>query len=237
MRAALLAVAVSFPVHAADLAVLVVTGSADRDAAAKQLEAVKKKAADLDGVLKLPPGFPKLEESAAVTGLKPGFFIVVAGYCADDKLLPAVKALDPGAYAKMVQVDAAACPSLADRIEVKTAEAKDAEKRVLRATLFATTDERDSWLLHLSWRDKSGALLAERLVAEIDAAGCMYGGTAEVSAKAGAILVKTVDCMKSRGCPNPGPATVAMTFTAAADTIADEVKVLKDPGYKGCKGE
>lgn len=51
------------------------------------------------------------------------------------------------------------------------------------------------------------------------------------------LVIKSTDCAKPRGCPNPGAATVSVTLRAVDQTINVTGKVLKDPGYEGCRGE
>lgn len=229
---------VAAPAFAGDVQALVITGTTSEAAAEPLLEAAKKRAEAVKDVFTLAPGFPKVVESATVKGLKPGFWIVLAGFC--KTVDPGLKAIDPGAYAKPVQVDAEACPALKDHWVASTVEAKDAEKRTLRAVLFQSTSQRDEaqWLAVLSVRDAAGATVAERVAKQdYDTSGCVYGGEAELKAKGAAVVLKTTDCARPRGCPNPGAATTSVVFELKDKEITPAVTVLKDPGMKGCSGE
>lgn len=222
--------------HAAELQALILTGAASETAAAPLLEAAKKRVEEAKDLVELAPGFPKLVQSDQVSGLKPGFWIVLAGYCEKDTVLSALKALDSGAYSRPVTVDAAACPKVADGGEVTTEEAKDSTtKRLLRGVLFSGSSD---WKLYASLKEKSGALVAERVLVESkDSACAMGGGEPELKVKGATLLLKVTDCLKPRGCPNPAEVTLVITLSAADQSIKDEEKILKDPGYRGCAGE
>jgi hypothetical protein len=138
-----------------------------------------------------------------------------------------------------VQVEKAQCPKLADGWEVTTEEAKDAAtKRLLRGVLFTPgRDNASDWRLYVSLKDKAGTLVDERLLEQSQASSCMSGGETELNVKAGTLVLKVTDCLKPRGCPNPAKVTLTVTVSAADQEIKSEEKILKDPGYRGCKGE
>lgn len=78
-----------------------------------------QKALTLPKELRLGAGFPRLIESKAMTGLNPGFFLVVLGTCADETAAQASHANGlaallqrglKGAYAKPVTVKPEGCP-------------------------------------------------------------------------------------------------------------------------------
>lgn len=235
MKAALIAALLSSPAFAAELQALVLTGATSEAAAAPLLEAAKTRAMAVVPWVTLAEGFPKVVDSATVKGLKPGFWIVLAGFCAT--VDPALKALDPGAYSKPVEVEKAACPVVLDGWTASTLEVKDADKRTLRGVLFQPKLE-DQWRLFLTVRDAAGAPIAARDTKESEVSGCIYAGTAELKAgKGGALVVKTSDCARPRGCPNPGLATTQVTFALKGTEIADTLVVLKDIGMRGCSGE
>lgn len=83
-------------------------------------EAEKQKAAlVVPAELRLTAGYPKLIESKTVSGLKPGFFLVVLGACADgtaaqtshdNGLAALIQRSLKGAYAKAVAAQVEACP-------------------------------------------------------------------------------------------------------------------------------
>lgn len=225
-------------VQAAELQALILTGAGSEAAATPLLEAAKKRAAAATDVLVLADGFPRLVQSDTVTGLKPGFWIVLAGFCAEASTLDALKALDAGAYAKPVQLDAApSCPRLVEGWSVTTVEAKDATKRTLRGVLFSPGSSSDEWKLYVSLREKTGTLVAERVLEQAKDTRCVSGGGNELRVKAGTLVMKSTDCQMPRGCPNPGDGTTSVTVSALGQELAVESKVLKDPGYGGCRGE
>lgn len=235
MKALALALVVSGSAFAADVQALVITGATSEAAAAPLLEAAKKRAAVVAPLLTLAEGFPKVVDSATVKGLKPGFFIVLAGFCT--VVDPALKALDPGAYAKPVQDVAEACPKVAQGWQASSTESTDAEKRKWRIVVFQPRGD-EEWRAFLTVRDASGATLADGVLKQGEVSGCLYGGTASVStSKTGVMSVKTTDCYRPRGCPNPGLATTLATFTLKGSEISSDVQVLKDVGMKGCSGE
>ena len=223
--------------NAADFQALILTGAASEAAGAPLLEAAKKRVEAAKDLLAFAPGFPKLVQSDAVPGLKPGFWIVIAGYCEKDTVLDALKAIDSGSYSRPVKVEAGACPKVTEGWSVKTDEAKDASKRTLRGVLFVPDDQGHEWKLYVSLKEKSGVLLAEEVLEQSKDSPCLYGGDSELKAKGATLVLKSSGCMKSRGCPNPGEATVTVTVSAVDQVIKTEGKVLKDSGYAGCRGE
>lgn len=69
--------------------------------------------------LRLTPGYPRLVDSKTIAGLKPGFFVVVLGACADETaaqqrhgngLAALIQRSLRGAYAKPVAAQPEACP-------------------------------------------------------------------------------------------------------------------------------
>lgn len=224
---------------AADLQLLILTGATTEAAGTPLMEAAKKRVEAASAVLKLAPGFPRLIQSDRIKGLKPGFWIVVAGFCRSDQPLVSLKALDAGAYAKPVQVeDPESCPTNVEGWSATTHEAKDAERRLLRGTLFQSSGQVEEWRLFVSLRDKSGVLLTERVLVESSATRCLQGGDAKLKAKGPSLIVRTEDCAMPRGCPNPGAGTTELTVSAEGDAgllVQDEV--IASPGYGGCRGE
>lgn len=223
---------------AAEVQALILTGAGSEAAARPLLEAARKRVVGATDVLQLAAGFPKLVQSETVSGLKPGFWIVLAGFCESDTALDALKALDAGAYARPVQLEGGlSCPRVADGWSVTTNEVKVANKRTLRGVLFTSSERESTWKFYASLREKSGALISERVLLQHQDSPCVYGGENELQAKGATLVIKSTDCAKPRGCPNPGAATVSVTLSAVEQTIAVATKVLKDPGYEGCSGE
>lgn len=104
------------PLHA-----LIFAGGATPEAAQAALAAFKAKLANqVDTVVKLPAGEPRVVESAKLPGLKPGFHIVTLGTCKDPgPVLAALKALYPGTYSKPLTGDVGPerCPTLVEGTE------------------------------------------------------------------------------------------------------------------------
>jgi hypothetical protein len=92
--------------------VVIVGGGKSAAPAEKAARAVRE---EKNGWLKLPEGYPQVRESATVAGLKPGFHVALAGFCADEQQALWVRDLldwtTPGTYVRQVQGDfAGLCP-------------------------------------------------------------------------------------------------------------------------------
>jgi hypothetical protein len=115
----LLAIGVSSLAHAAQREVLIWGGGkTPREAAALQAK-LTAPPGQLPSRMKLAPGFPTTLESRTLSGLKPGFHIVLLGFCSKAEVGPVLaelKSLNPGAYARTVTVPEgpyeSACPRL-----------------------------------------------------------------------------------------------------------------------------
>ncbi|MDP1827063.1 MAG: hypothetical protein Q8L48_27565 [Archangium sp.] len=237
-RLAVLTILLAAPAEAAELQALILTGATTEAAAKPLLEAAQKRAATFSTLLVLPPGFPRLVQSDTLVGLKPGFWIVLAGFCKTDDMLTGLKALDAGAYAKTVTADeAAACPAFATGWSAATEEVKVAQKRTLRGVLFDPDDREDEWKFFATLREKNGAVISELALRQGADSPCLYGGRNELTAKGATLVLKSTDCLKPRGCPNPGEATISITVSAPDGGIETLGKTLVDPGYRGCRGE
>ena len=116
---ALLAAPTAVPAQSSPAQLIILTGGstqAEGDARLKNLAPVISAAG---GIIEFHAGYPKVEKSADIEGLKPGFFIVVAGACKPADVAPALEAfkvLAPGTYAKPITWtgDVAPCPSLGE---------------------------------------------------------------------------------------------------------------------------
>jgi hypothetical protein len=90
-------------------------GGATAEAGEKALKAFKA-VPTFGELLTFAPGFPKVVESKTVSGLKPGFFVVVLGFCGPKEArapLSVAKSVRASVYARAVQVDELACPTVA----------------------------------------------------------------------------------------------------------------------------
>jgi hypothetical protein len=119
MRPLLLLALLAAPAFAAEpLHALIFAGGATEADAKAALAAFKAKLENqLDNVVKLAPGEPRIVESAKLPGLKPGFHIVTLGLCkTPGPALAAIKALYPGAYTKPLTGEAGPerCPTLVE---------------------------------------------------------------------------------------------------------------------------
>lgn len=118
-------------------------GGATRADAEAALASFKKLEPALTRALTLPKGEPRIVDSSTLAGLKPGFQVVTLGRCRKpEKVLAALKAIYPGAYAKPLTAETSeACPELTDtRVTAFDATAK-AGSTILSA--FALTDEKE----------------------------------------------------------------------------------------------
>ena len=100
--------------------ILILTGGKTEAEAEKRLENLSTLVSEMGDVVAFPPDFPAVVKSDQYEGLKPGFFIVVAGVCDDKALKPALetlKVLVPGTYAKPItwkKPGDPPCPSLGE---------------------------------------------------------------------------------------------------------------------------
>ncbi len=100
------------PAVAAEVHAVIIAGSTSQSETEAKLAAWQKLAASF--FIDLPAGYPKIEKSEKVPGLKPGFVVAIAGYCAQPPTLALaeLKRIEPGTYTRKVQVDGLACPAV-----------------------------------------------------------------------------------------------------------------------------
>jgi hypothetical protein len=138
------------PAAAAEREVLIWGGSSKPEEAQALKAELEKDPNRLPSGLGLAPGFPQLIESQSLQGLKPGFHIVILGFCAKaeaPEVLAALKAENPGAYARTVTVpeeQASACPLLAVSSPVKSEDLRRALKPLEKERGPATVLEQSS---------------------------------------------------------------------------------------------
>lgn len=97
--------------------VLIFSGGATRQDAEAALASFKKLEDWLSTAVTLPPGEPRIIESSALPGLKPGFHVVTLGLCRDPApALAALKTIYPGAYARaLTEPRPEACPLVREK--------------------------------------------------------------------------------------------------------------------------
>jgi hypothetical protein len=97
--------------------VLILTGDSNPERGPALLAEVQGKLASVQGRPTLAEGFPRVVASADYTGLKPGFTLVIAGFCdaaAVEAPLAELRKLFPGAYVRAVTgVEPTSCPAVA----------------------------------------------------------------------------------------------------------------------------
>lgn len=122
------------PASGAEREILIWNGSTQASQAAALQAELRAKPELLPSGLKLASGFPALIESRTLPGLKPGFHIVILGFCPKaeaPRVLSALRVKSPGTYTRTVtvpQAQAATCPALADSVRVSG----DAVRRALQ---------------------------------------------------------------------------------------------------------
>ncbi|RKH13987.1 hypothetical protein D7V97_04400 [Corallococcus sp. CA053C] len=128
-------------------------------------ERAKKK--EWEGTLKVAEGYPRILQSAAVPGLKPGFVVVVLGACeptAGPKVLETLKAFEPAAYARDVTwAEPLACPQLGPEWRVVQSKSWKKKEGTLTAVLLETLPKHEPWqtrqALRVMLRAPDGRLL------------------------------------------------------------------------------
>ncbi|MCP3138360.1 hypothetical protein [Pyxidicoccus xibeiensis] len=94
--------------------VLILTGDADAARGPTLLKEAQAKLSAAPYGLTFAPGFPQVVRSDAYPGLRPGFTILIAGFCAPDAavgVLEELKKVFPGAYERKVTgVEPTSCP-------------------------------------------------------------------------------------------------------------------------------
>ncbi|RKH37399.1 hypothetical protein [Corallococcus sicarius] len=142
-----------------------------------------------EGALKVAEGYPRIVQSAAVPGLKPGFVVVVLGACepaAGPKVLETLKAFEPTAYARDVTwAEPLACPELGPKWRVIQSKSWKKKEGTLTAVLLETLPKHEPretrQVLRVMLRapdgrplgsdERSGSLGEEQFTPTLDGAG------------------------------------------------------------------
>jgi hypothetical protein len=122
-------------------------------------------------------GFPKIVESAAIKGMTPGLFVVVAGFCpgeAATRVARFLRALEPGTTTRTVDVPVLACPEIAAAWQVGgSVRVAAGSTNVLRVQIFddGSKDTEGSLSFALAWLRGGGEILEARRVGDLRCAG------------------------------------------------------------------
>jgi hypothetical protein len=152
--------------------VLIWGGGKTREAAEASLAAYQERARKNEwaDVLTVPEGYPRIVESKSVPGLKPGFVVVVLGACepaAGPKVLEALKAFEPAAYAREAAwAEALACPKLGTEWRVENARSWKKPQGRLTAVLLKRVQEPQTQRLRVMLLSPEGKLLDSEILDE-----------------------------------------------------------------------
>lgn len=156
-------------------------GATDADAQAA-MAAFRKLEATIGRAVTLPEGEPRIVDSAALPGLKPGFRVVTLGQCrAPGPVLAALKAIYPGAYARPLTGDALLerCPQLEGETVAAVEPAVKVGTALLSAFVLIATeeDERQQDLTSST----VGFVLVERATGQVRDLASLPGASAEAT--------------------------------------------------------
>jgi hypothetical protein len=149
--------------------VLIWGGGASRAEAEVALTTYREREKAWAGVLKLAEGYPRIVESKSVSGLKPGFVVVLLGACVPEeaaKVLGDFKAFEPAMYSREVSwTEAMACPTQGPDRRVVQSQSWKKKDGTLTAVLLSSAESARAhqWLL-VTLRSPQGHILetAER---------------------------------------------------------------------------
>ncbi len=141
-------------------AALVWGGGKTKADAEKWVKAWSDASAPFQGLYTLPPGHPRVVESAKVKGMKPGFHVVLLGVCSSAELAPRLqlfKSIYAGTYARRVSGLPASCPAITPKTRVRHTESVTAGETVLTLSHLETPKGELMRATHMA---RAGALLA-----------------------------------------------------------------------------
>jgi hypothetical protein len=100
------------------------SGATHREEARAQLDAFASDTREVSALFALPVGFPRVVDSSTVQGLKPGFQIVVLGFCAEGlgaQPVALFRGINGGAYRRTVKVPPGdGCPTVREDLQVQS---------------------------------------------------------------------------------------------------------------------
>jgi hypothetical protein len=160
----LVALALSAAPAAAPSVQVLIWGGGDTEPEARVwLERWKAEGPMLKDYLQLAEGFPKVVESKDLAGLKPGFFIVVLGFCPETEAKPVLgllKALYAGAYARATTAQLPlGCPKPINRAEVVDTQSVSSKAATLQVSVVAVDPKAPRGMVLATLRKKTGELL------------------------------------------------------------------------------
>jgi len=224
---------VALPCAAADLTAMVWGGGATRADAEASLASFEARRKTWAGALALSKGFPQIVESSAVAGMKPGFVVVLLGYCSDAEApatLELLKDFDTSIYARPVQGGAASCPKLGadfSRTATRVVKTKEGE---LRGLFLNGTG---GLHLFLQLHSRAGVLLESAAFTPAQLQG--EGGLCSASVAAEGLVV-ALECDVPRGCPSVGHVSSELRYRMK-DGKLESKEVVTSRDMPPCSGE
>ena len=139
-KTALLVLLLAARASASPATAILLGGGPDRSDAELAMRNWKEFEEVTQELLVLPPGYPKIVDSATIKGMAPGLAVVVAGFCAGEqatRVARFLRALEPGAYTRAAVVPALACPEIASEWQIgASVKVAAGPKNVLRVQIF-----------------------------------------------------------------------------------------------------
>lgn len=229
-----LTVILSLPCAAAEpMTAMVWGGGATREEADVSLSAFEAREKTWAGALALAKGFPQIVESQNVAGMKPGFVVVLLGYCAEAEsaaTLELLKQFETSIYGRPVQGGEASCPKLAAGFDRRAERVQKTKEGELRG-LFLNYPRGLMLLLQLHTR--AGVLVESPVFTDLQLRGEGSGCSMDVAEKGIAI---TRECSIPQGCPAVGSETGEVRYFLKDGKIERKYVVLSHD-LPPCRGE
>lgn len=208
-------------------------GGATRVEADASLSAFEARQKTWAGALALAKGFPQIVESQNVAGMKPGFVVVLLGYCAEAEsaaTLELLKQFETSIYGRPVQRGEASCPKLATGFERRAERVQKTKEGELRG-LFLNSPRGLMLLLQLHTR--AGVLVEAPVFTDLQLRGEGSGCSIDVAEKGIAV---SRECAIPQGCPAVGSETGEVrSFLKGGKIESKYVMLTRD--LPPCRGE
>lgn len=204
MKNTLLLCLIAMRVAAEPMTAMVWGGGVTRADAEASLAGFEARQKMWDGALALSAGYPQIVESKAIAGMKPGFVVVLLGYCAEADSASAIELLkqfDTSVYSRPVESGAASCPKLSPgftRVAARSVKTKEGE---LLGIFLERTGIPRSLRLLLQLRARTGALIDSAAVSIDQLRADHESCDLEIAASG---ITLTFDCPIPQGCPVVG---------------------------------